>query len=225
MHTTNYITAARRTSRYARNHHRFSPVALRRQGGMGATIILFTIALIVLVGAALAYASRGNPSSMSTQSARVYAGLLLKQTGDFRDAYSRYIFDGKAAGTMTFNATGLPSTDLFYPTGQYGNYQAPPTAAMANAATPQWLYNNNIAVAGVGTATADSVAYVPDVTLAVCQEVNRQMYGVITIDVPSVATISAMTSATTLAVTSGRASGCFVTTDTKYIVYTTLGEA
>ena len=226
MKSNNTTTTMRSSGRYGRNNDRRNFGSMRQQRGMGATIILFTIALIVLVGAALAYASRGNPNSMTVQSARVYSGLLLKQSGDFRDAYSRYIFDGGVASAMTFNS-GATAAELFLPTNQYGNYQAPPAQAMNGAATPQWLYTKTAAITGIGTAAADSIAYVPDVLLAVCTEVNRQLYGTAAVDpaASGVANLAAIASAVSIGVTSGRSSGCFATTDTKYVVYVTLGEA
>lgn len=218
-----------KTLKTASGPRQYRARSLARQRGMGATIILFTIALIVLVGAALAYASRGNPSAINTQGARVYSGVLLKQSADYRDAYSRYIFDGGVAANMTFNASGLPAGDLFNPTTQYGNYQAPPAQAMATGATPQWMYNKTIVVTGVGTATADSVTYIPDVTAATCGEVNNQMYGTSTIPVSTgVADLAAMATASTVidavATAGNRASGCFQTVNGKYVVYSTLAE-
>lgn len=203
--------------------------SLTRQRGMGATIILFTIALIVLVGAALAYASRGNPTAINTQGARVYSGVLLKQSADYRDAYSRYVFDGGVPGSMTFNASGLPTGDLFNPATQYGNYQAPPAQAMATGATAQWLYNKSITVTGVATGAADSVTYIPDVTQTVCSEVNNQMYGTPAVPISTGVALAAMAAASgtvidTAASVTNRASGCFQTTDGKFVVYSTLAE-
>lgn len=198
-----------------------------RQRGMGATIILFTIALIVIVGAALAYATRGNPKSITTQSAKTQSGVVLKQSADYRDAYARFLFEGGVASTMTFNAVSPTVLDLFFPASQYGSYAPPPAQIMANSATPQWVYNNSVIVTGVGSTAADSIAYVPDVLLGVCTEINNQMYASPTIPVSSVVALANLaTNGITLdATVSGRASGCFQTTDTKYVIYTTLGEA
>ena len=93
-------------------HTSFHRHHLSSQRGMGATIILFTIALIVLVGAALAYGSRGNSKAFSNESAKVFSSVLLKQSAEYRDAYNRYIFDGGIAANMTFDTaatTGLMS--------------------------------------------------------------------------------------------------------------------
>ncbi len=198
-----------------------------RQRGMGATIILFTIALIVLVGAALAYASRGNPSAINTQGARVYSGVILKQSADYRDAYSRFVFDGGNASTMTFNIPPLAVGDLFNPTAQYGTYQAPPPQSMNGAAAAVWLYNKQVVVNGVGTTAAESVTYVPDVSLAVCEEINNQLYGGKTIPTSATVASSALVTNGTVfdATPVGRAAGCFQTSDGKYVVYATLGEA
>ncbi len=199
---------------------------LAHQRGMGATMILFTIALIVLVGAALAYASRGNPSAINTQTAKVQSAVILKQGADYRDAYNRYTFDGLSQANLTFDTT---STGLFFPTTQYGNYQAPPAQAMNGAAVAQWLFSKTVAVFGIGvTATADTVAYIPDVSLNVCKEINNQLYGTTVVPTSTTLTLATMTAGATpidtAANAAGRPTGCFATTDTKYIVFTTLGE-
>ena len=198
-----------------------------RQRGMGATIILFTIALLVLVGAALAYATRSNLQSITIQGAKTQSGVVLKQSADYRDAYTRFIFDGGVASTMTFNVVGPTVLDLFYPASQYGSYSPPPAQIMTNAATPQWLYNKSVIVTGVGSVAADSIAYIPDVLQVVCTQINNQMYASPAIPVSSVVALTNLaTNGITLdATVSGRSSGCFQTTDTKYVIYTTLGEA
>jgi len=210
---------------------RLTPAALKHQRGMGATIVLFTIALIVLVGAALAYASRGNPSAQNTQGARVFAGVLLKQSADYRDGYSRFIFDGRDPATMTFNTALGATTDLFNPTLQLSTYQPPPSQAttVVSPTLPAWLYNVNAAVDGVGTTAPESITYVPAVTEVVCAQVNFQMYGSLVIPTSTLANSAAVgTSGATITTASpatpGRASGCIKLADNTHLFYSTLGE-
>ena len=208
-----------------RNHH-----GMRHQRGMGATIILFTIALIVLVGAALAYASRGNPSAIGREGAKVYTAVLLKQSAEYRDAFSRFVFDGGNAGTMTFNATGLPPGDLFNPAAQLGTYQAPPPQVTTTpTATALWKYNNNIVVTGVGTGGSESLTYVTGLTLAACQAVNNQMYGTTSVPTTTIAAAALATGGTVVALTpstaDGRASGCFQDSAAADVFYSSLGES
>ena len=195
--------------RNIRVHHRGHP---GRQRGMGASIILFTIALIVLVGAALAYASRGNPNAANVQGGKVYASVLLKQSADYHDAYSRFIFDGGNAANMTFNGA-VTANELFNPSTQYGNYQAPPPQSVIPPATPTWLYKNGARVPSVGSGTSGSLIYVLNVTSDACNEVNRQLYGVRSIPTSSTGTTTELagTTAIVLDVTlAGRATGCYV---------------
>ena len=215
-------TTHRSTKVHHRGHH-------ARQRGMGATIILFTIALIVLVGAALAYASRGNPSATSGQGGKVYAGLLLKQSADYHDAYSRYVFDGGNAGTMTFTTTPPPpstANELFNPTNQYGSYVAPPPQAVTTG-TPVWKYQSKASVPGVGAGGVGNMIYVLDLTKDACQEVNHQLYG--TRSAPtgatSAATLAGAGPVTLDATLTGRAIGCYLSSaDTNYVFYAMLNE-
>ena len=197
---------------------------------MGATIVLFTIALIVLLGAALAYAGRDNPSTINTQSARIYAAVLLKQSADYRDAYSRFIFDGGDGSTMKFDQTA--TVGLFNTTAQYGTLQLPPPQSGVKGGTaPVWAYNDKVLVSGVGTpAGTESVAYVIGVNQAVCSEVNNQMYGAPTIDsLSSLTPTDIATSPATFGLTpAGRSVGCFSIGSApavSYVFYTTLGES
>ena len=199
---------------------------LGRQRGMGATIILFTIALIVLVGAALAYASRGNPSAANVQGGKVYASVLLKQSADYHDAYSRFIFDGGNAANMTFNITPATANELFNPSTQYGTYQAPPPQSVIPPAVATWLYKNNAKVPGVGSGGPGSMIFVANVTQEACTETNQQLYGVRSIPT-SATTVASLTGtgAVTLDVSlNGRATGCFVNTEATNVFYVTLNE-
>lgn len=197
---------------------------LSSQRGMGATIILFTIALIVLVGAALAYGSRGNSKAFSNESAKVFSSVLLKQSAEYRDAYNRYIFDGGIAANMTFDTAA--TTGLFNNIKQYGVQQDPPVKAFT---TPSlWQYNNSAVVTGIGTGSADSIVYVTGLIKEVCEQLNTQMYGVITVPVETVladAAALAAAGATILSPTfTGRATGCIKLVDNSYAFYSTLAE-
>ncbi|MDY7572985.1 hypothetical protein [Actimicrobium sp. CCI2.3] len=203
---------------------------LSKQRGMGATVILFTIALIVLVGAALAYSSRGSSKSLSVESAKVYSAIILKQSGEYREAYNRFIFDGNSASTMTFDTTS--GTGLFDPNKQYGINQSAPAQAITTGATDAaWQYNKSIFVSGIGidtTGGADSIVYLNKLSLAACQQINLQMYGdPIGTTIPS-ATIAladfAINNGTKTITAGGRATGCVATSDPFYIFYSTLAE-
>jgi hypothetical protein len=197
-----------------------------RQRGMGATVILFTIALIVLVGAALAYGSRGNTKAFTNESAKVFSSVLLKQSGEYRDAYNRYIFDGGNAGLMTFT-NALTVYALFNSNKQYGIEQDPPSKAFASTATT-WKYNNTVVVTGVGSSSPDSIVYLTGISPDVCTQINTQMYGLSAIPVESLADASALVAPATPTIASlsytGRATGCVQLADSSYVFYSTLAE-
>jgi hypothetical protein len=200
---------------------------LFRQRGMGATIVLFTIALIVLVGAALAYGSRGNSRAFSNESAKVMSSVLLKQSAEYRDAYNRYIFDGGVAGDMSFTVTAVsPAKALFDPVKQYGSLQAAPSDALSAAGAADWAYKKNAALTGVGGTSADSIVYVTNVKEDVCKQINKQMYGDDLATTPHSLGIalSAIGAAVALDITAGRVTGCEITSDSIYVFYSTLAE-
>lgn len=208
----------------ASSFHQCRPLA--GQHGMGAAMILFTIALIVLAGAALAYASRGNASLVNSQQARAQAAVVLKQAANYRDAYNRYVYDGNSPATVTFDTT--PSTGLFLPSALYGTYLAPPPQAMNGVAVAQWLFNKSIVVNNIGTAASDTIAYVPDVASAVCGEVNNQLYGTAAIPTSGAQTVALMAGSVTpidsVANATNRPIGCFKGFDNKYFIFAALGE-
>ena len=201
-----------------------------RQGGIGATIVLFTIALIVLVGAALAYASRGNPSAISLQGAKVLASVMLKQTADYRNAYYRYVLDSGDPALMTFH-TGAANaaTELFNSVAQYGFYQAPPPQAVVmGSPAPNWVYKDQASVPGVGAGGIGSLIYVPAMTREACIEVNRQLYGIRVVpdNTTAGAALTAAGAVTFDASLNGEATGCYHSTaDDNYVFYATLNEA
>ena len=201
-----------------------------RQGGIGATIVLFTIALIMLVGAALAYASRGSPSTISVQGAKVHASVMLKQTADYRNAYNRYVLDSNNPFLMTFR-TGAANavTELFNNVTQYGIYQAPPPQAVVSGSpAPDWLYKDQARVLGVGFGGIGSLIYVPAITREACIEVNQELYGVRIVpdNATSGATLAGAGAVTFDVSLAGRATGCYHSTaDDNYVLYATLNEA
>jgi hypothetical protein len=206
-------------------HTSFQRHPLSKQHGMGATIILFTIALIVLVGAALAYGSRGNSKAFSNESAKIMSSVLLKQSAEYRDAYNRYIFDGGTAAAMKFDATSPDG--LFNSTKQYGIQQDPPAKAFVTPAslTP-WDYSDKVIVTGVGSGTADSIVYVAGVTQEVCEQINTQLYGGTSAATKeaAIATVVAMKATSTITSSAGKATGCIQLNDLTYVFYSTLAE-
>lgn len=216
--------------RAGRPVNRCGSIPAVRQGGLGATIVLFTIALIILVGAALAYASRGNPSTITVQGAKVHATVLLKQTADYRNAFNRYVLDSNNPAAMTFRTgAATAATELFNTVTQYGFYQAPPPqSVVAGSPAPTWLYKDQASVPGVGAGGVGSLIYIPAIDREACIEVNQQLYG--TRVVPDNATAgSALTAGGAVAFDAslnGRATGCYhSTTDNNYVFYATLDEA
>ncbi len=203
-----------------------SPYRRFRQRGMGATIILFTIALIVLVGAALAYGSRGNSKAFTGESAKVMSSLLLKQSAEHRDAYNRYIFDGGKASLAELTVTA--DVGLFDPNKSYGIKQDPPLKAFDEpvpATPPIWLMSRAVNIPGVGTGTAATVAFVSGLKIEVCSQINLQLYGLASIPTESLTLTGSALSGTMSSASSGRYTGCvaFGTTP-NYLFYSTLSE-
>lgn len=141
-------------------------------------VVFLAIALIGIVIAAIAAMSRSSSSGTADQAAKSNASIVIKQASDFKSGIDRMIVNGVTPSTITFDAT--VNSGLFDPTpgAQYAVKHVPPAAVSATTGqVPQFYYSKlvNLPNIGLGTA-ADYVVTVPNISLVVCQQINKILY-------------------------------------------------
>lgn len=181
--------------------------------------------LVVVAGAALLYLKFTPVASIPAEEAKIYSDTLLQESAELRDAYSRYVFDRGSGATMTFDQS--PGTGLFQRNARYGVYQPPPPQALVSGRAAPWHYASSIRITGVGTLAPESIIYLAGLERQVCVEINTQLYGTDSAPVIPEATIaqSEIANGAVITVTpTGRSTGCFRTSDDKFVFYSTLAE-
>ncbi|MFT5531815.1 MAG: hypothetical protein ACI8WM_003008 [Burkholderiaceae bacterium] len=197
-----------------------------RKRSTRVAVFLFTVALIVLAGAALVYDSRVNPEVFARANTQLVSAALLKQSAEHRDAYNRYIFDGGRAQDAVLDVTA--NVGLFDPKKSYGTKQDPPLKAFdlpAAVKPPIWQISRTVKIPGVGTGKAATVAFVHGLKLGVCSQINLQLYGVEAIPPEALILTSTSLSGKMSKESFGRYTGCVATgTPVDYVFYSTLAE-
>jgi hypothetical protein len=145
----------------------------RRQHGF-AGVVFLVVALIGIIMAAIAAMSRNNAVGAPEQSARTNASVILKHAADLRTGFDRMRIDGISAAAITFDsgATGLFGTA----TGTTYAIRPVPPPQVATNGTPAFTYNGSVILPNVGTAAADAVFTVGNLTGDVCRQINRILY-------------------------------------------------
>ncbi|MFD2274152.1 hypothetical protein ACFS07_32615 [Undibacterium arcticum] len=129
---------------------------------------------------------------------------------------------------ITFDTTA--ATGLFDPAAGYAILQVPPAAAVTTG-TAAFTYSKLVTLLGVGTTAADNVLTVGNLTLAVCQQINKTLYNDAATATPAATTGSTAQWTTAPAAIadgtggkSGRSEGCVGTSDGAYVYYKAMQE-
>lgn len=188
----------------------------KNQRGFAVAPLLLAVALIGVLMAGFAMASRGTSSNANTESVKVNAGLLLKQATDYRDAASRYMADGMIVPV----AAGTEATDFLDPTKDtaltnttrgYAIVHTVPAAAMAGGSAGAWTFNPVFVGTDVGGAGKDPAMEVVGVSDNLCRRINNMIYS------------DTMTGAIPTTLASGRTEGCW-NNGTKNVYFKVIAE-
>jgi|GEM_PF-725947 hypothetical protein len=155
------------------NKERFSPNA-----GIAIGPILFIIAILAILAAAIAAGSGSFTAGTGTETNKTKSSALMQIGENLRVGMDRITMEGGLGPTqVTINPANTSSTsDLFSPTG--GGI-APPSPGMANNPTVDtWTYPSGI-IKGLGTqqSTSPVIVAVLPVSQGVCAEVNNRAMG------------------------------------------------
>lgn len=191
-------------------------------------VVFLVIALLVVVLGAMAIMSRSSTSGVGDQGAKTNAAVILKQGADFKAGFDRLLVSGTVtAAQITFDTT--TSTGLFDPLAGYAIVQTPP--AVSQTVVSPYTYSKLVTLQGIGTMAAEQVLTLGNVTLAVCQQINKTLYNDSPTATPSPSTGStaAWTSAPAAiadgtAGRTGRNEACVGTSDASYVYYKALQE-
>jgi hypothetical protein len=145
------------------------------EAGIAIGPILFIIAILAILAAAIAAGSGSFTSGTTTESNRTKASALIQIGENLKIGMDRITMEGGIdPASVDINATNTSaSNSLFSPTG--GGI-SPPSASMANnPATDQWYYVQG-PINGLGTTASETFA-VLRVASGVCAEINNRVTG------------------------------------------------
>lgn len=173
---------------------KFREMAGSQQGFIQAAL-LFGIALMTAVLGGFALANRTPTSQTDVEQAKVNASVILKQGSDLRDGVQRYASDNGSAAVKETMDFSIGNAGLFNPTNRYASPQTVPKSAFSTLALAtytdikppsakvagHWYWQTQITVPGIGSDSAggnDPMVFIPEIKKEVCEQINRQLYGV-----------------------------------------------
>lgn len=168
---------------------------LSRNAGIAIGPILFIVAILAILAAAIAAGSGSFTAGTTTESNRTKSSALIQIGENLKIGMDRITMEAGLAPTAV-DTNGLntsASNALFSPVG--GGVAAPSVSMANNPATDLWYYVNG-PINGLGT-SANEVFAVLRVSNGVCAEINNRVTG--TAAVPAAAALGDFTSGATVA--------------------------
>ena len=145
------------------------PLRFAPDAGIAIGPILFIIAVLGILAAAIAAGSGSFTTSTTGESNRTKAAALIDMGQNLRIGFDRILSNGTDFAAVVINpASTTLATHLFSPIG--GGIAAPSVTMSATPASDDWNYPL-IVIPGIGTTAGQRVAVLP-VTLGVCDEIN-----------------------------------------------------
>ncbi len=165
---------------------------IKDQRGNALFLILIAVALFAALSYAVTQSGRGG-GSIAREQALIAASQITQYPATMRTAITRMMITGSTASDVAFDTSSPSGADEVFATDGGGVVeQTPPSSSGATA----WGYkdlnhaSNGYYIDGVGTDTdvsgRDAIAYLDDVTLAVCNAVNTGL-GISTLGVNTAA--------------------------------------
>jgi hypothetical protein len=168
---------------------KMSPARLAADAGIAIGPILFIIAVLGILAAAIAAGSGSFTTSTSGESNRTKAAALIEIGQNLKVGMDRLLSDGVTmVGQVVINANNTQSTtDLFSPVG--GGIAAPSITMSATPTSDQWYYPL-LTVPGIGSTAAtyggtpgSRVAFL-HVAPGVCDEINNKANAIVSTTTP-----------------------------------------
>ncbi len=160
---------------------------MNRNAGVAIGPILFIIAILAILAAAIAAGSGSFTGNTNAEGNKVKASALLQIGETLRMGMDQITLSvGIAANNVNFDTgdTG-DNLGLFSPTG--GGI-APPSLAMANAPlTDLWHYVSGTGITGYGSSSSATTFAILSVPFGVCAEINSRLFGFVGVPTDSFA--------------------------------------
>ena len=170
-------------------------IQVKRSGERGN--VLFLILIAVALFAALSYAvtqsSRSGGGDANSETNLINSATLTQYPAGVRTAIIRMMISNNVdVADLSFNVpsdfgnlTPNEAHGVFHPSGGGATYTQGPAEVMAGGTTPgTWHFNSENEINQVGTTaggdagtanTADVIAFLPDISLSVCNRVNGEL--------------------------------------------------
>lgn len=148
------------------------------EAGIAIGPILFIIAILAILAAAIAAGSGSFTSGTDKESSKTKASAIIQIGNTLKAGMDRMMMENSLSfGTYTINANNtMNNNDLFSPTG--GGITVPSETMAANPGTDHWMYPTG-AVPGLGTNSPEQLAILK-VTAGVCDEINNRANAITT---------------------------------------------
>jgi type II secretory pathway pseudopilin PulG len=157
----------------------------RRRASFSAGIaigpILFIVAILGILAAAIAASSGSFTAGSNTEKNRSYAAALLQVGTNMKNGFDRVLGNGVDHAAVTINdSLTVNDTDLFSPHG--GGVAVPSTSMAVVPSTDVWHFING-AVPKFGTTATERLAVIR-VEEGICDQVNNKAGGLSTTPAP-----------------------------------------
>lgn len=203
----------------------------------GFSLLWGVILLVVVLGGVTLLVARSglNTSQASTYTQSTKASDIRMQGGFLGGGFNNMVTNGTAANTITFDTTD--TTGLFNPTSGGTAQQTPdPNSFLSplGAGEGFWIYKGaNVKGNNIGTTAADYTTVISGLKSGVCQQLNSDLHGSITVPTSTgIAEATWVGAATSTSPTDTTAvdisaiagvvnwdKGCMQTSDGKYVYF------
>jgi len=158
--------------------------AFAGESGIAIGPILFIVAILAILAAAIAAGSGSFTSGTAPESNRTKASALIQIGENLKIGMDRVVMEGGVAiGSVVINVANTSNAvDLFSPTGGGISY---PSNTMANQPGTDFWYFPQGPVNGLGTGANNQLAVIK-VAPGVCAEINNRANGVTTAVTPGI---------------------------------------
>lgn len=160
--------------------------ALHPHNEKGNIFIIIFIAIVLI--AALTVAVRGTSSgrdSISKEDLKIQASATIRYGAELENAVRQVLENGASENDIRFAhpdaavdygvITTTPSYQIFSQNGGRAAYRLAAPSVMASGTEGTWEFYGTTNIPQVGSARAELIAVLPDITAAFCGQINKEL--------------------------------------------------